>query len=64
MLDYDAGGNLVGIDIDDARLKVDLKKFTWEELGRRWFWRFQRAAIMPGAAARDQSSVIGEQCQY
>lgn len=28
VLDYDAKGNLVGIDIDNASSKVDLKKLT------------------------------------
>jgi uncharacterized protein YuzE len=28
VLDYDAAGNLVGIDIDNASRKVDLKKLT------------------------------------
>lgn len=28
VLDYDATGNLVGIDIDNASQKVDLKKLT------------------------------------
>jgi len=28
VLDYDAGGNLVGIDIDNASTKVDLAKLT------------------------------------
>jgi uncharacterized protein YuzE len=32
MLDYDADGNLVGIDIDNASLKVDLKKLTLNKL--------------------------------
>jgi uncharacterized protein YuzE len=32
MLDYDAAGNLVGIDIDNASCKVDLKKLTLNKL--------------------------------
>jgi uncharacterized protein YuzE len=32
MLDYDAAGNLVGIDIDNASRKVDLKKLTLNKL--------------------------------
>jgi uncharacterized protein YuzE len=32
VLDYDADGNLVGIDIDNANLKVDLKKLTLNKL--------------------------------
>lgn len=32
VLDYDAEGNLVGIDIDNARRKVDLKKLTLNKL--------------------------------
>jgi uncharacterized protein YuzE len=32
VLDYDAGGNLVGIDIDNASRKVDLKKLTVNKL--------------------------------
>jgi len=32
VLDYDADGNLVGIDIDNASLKVDLKKLTLNKL--------------------------------
>jgi uncharacterized protein YuzE len=32
MLDYDAAGNLVGIDIDNARRKVELKKLTLNKL--------------------------------
>jgi len=28
VLDYDAGGNLVGIDIDNASAKVDLARLT------------------------------------
>jgi uncharacterized protein YuzE len=32
VLDYDADGNLVGIDIDHASLKVDMKKLTLNKL--------------------------------
>jgi len=32
VLDYDAAGNLVGIDIDNASRKVDLKKLTVNKL--------------------------------
>lgn len=32
ILDYDAEGNLVGIDIDNASRKVDLKKLTLNKL--------------------------------
>ena len=32
VLDYDAGGNLVGIDIDNASRKVDLTKLTLNKL--------------------------------
>jgi uncharacterized protein YuzE len=32
VLDYDAVGNLVGIDIDNASKKVDLKKLTLNKL--------------------------------
>lgn len=32
VLDYDAEGNLVGIDIDNASRKVDLKKLTVNKL--------------------------------
>jgi len=32
VLDYDAEGNLVGIDIDNASRKVDLKKLTLNKL--------------------------------
>jgi uncharacterized protein YuzE len=32
VLDYDADGNLVGIDIDNASQKVDLKKLTLNKL--------------------------------
>jgi uncharacterized protein YuzE len=32
VLDYDAAGNLVGIDIDHASRKVDLKKLTLNKL--------------------------------
>ena len=32
VLDYDADGNLVGIDIDNASLKVDLKKLTLNKM--------------------------------
>ncbi len=32
VLDYDASGNLVGIDIDNASQKVDLKKLTINKL--------------------------------
>jgi uncharacterized protein YuzE len=32
LLDYDAEGNLVGIDIDNASRKVDLKKLTLNKL--------------------------------
>ncbi|TMA08475.1 MAG: DUF2283 domain-containing protein [Deltaproteobacteria bacterium] len=32
VLDYDAEGNLVGIDIDNASRKVDLKKLTFNKL--------------------------------
>ena len=31
VLDYDAAGNLVGIDIDNASRKVDLKKLTLDK---------------------------------
>jgi uncharacterized protein YuzE len=35
VLDYDAEGNLVGIDIDNASRKVELKQLTWRlSLGR------------------------------
>lgn len=32
VLDYDAGGNLVGIDIDNASRKVDLKRLVLSRL--------------------------------
>ena len=32
VLDYDAEGNLVGIDIDNASRKVDLKNLTLNKL--------------------------------
>jgi len=32
VLDYDSAGNLVGIDIDNASGKVDLKKLTLSKL--------------------------------
>ena len=32
VFDYDATGNLVGIDIDNASRKVDLKKLTLNKL--------------------------------
>ena len=32
VLDYDSAGNLVGIDIDNASQKVDLKKLTLNKL--------------------------------
>ena len=32
VLDYDARGNLVGIDIDNASTKVDLQKLTVSKL--------------------------------
>jgi uncharacterized protein YuzE len=32
VLDYDVAGNLVGIDIDNASRKVDLKKLTLNKL--------------------------------
>jgi uncharacterized protein YuzE len=32
VLDYDVAGNLVGIDIDNASQKVDLKKLTLNRL--------------------------------
>lgn len=32
VLDYDAYGNLVGIDIDNASRKVDLRKLTLNKL--------------------------------
>jgi len=32
VLDYDADGNLVGIDIDQASRKLDLKKLTLSKL--------------------------------
>ena len=32
VLDYDVEGNLVGIDIDSASQKVDLKKLTLNKL--------------------------------
>ena len=35
VLDYDADGNLVGIDIDHASLKVDMKKITLNKLSRQ-----------------------------
>ncbi len=35
VLDYDAEGNLVGIDIDNASRKVELKQLTWRlSMGR------------------------------
>ncbi|MBK5292980.1 MAG: DUF2283 domain-containing protein [Acidobacteriia bacterium] len=32
LLDYDADGNLVGIDIDNASAKVDIQKLTVSKL--------------------------------
>jgi uncharacterized protein YuzE len=32
VLDYDAGGNIVGIDIDNASSKVQLKELTLHKL--------------------------------
>lgn len=32
VLDYDVKGNLVGIDIDNASIKVELKKLTLSKL--------------------------------
>lgn len=32
VLDYDAAGNLVGIDIDNASAKVDLRRLTVSKL--------------------------------
>jgi uncharacterized protein YuzE len=32
VLDYDSGGNLVGIDIDNASSKVDLKRLVLSKL--------------------------------
>ena len=32
VLDYDADGNLVGIDIDNAGAKVDIQKLTVSKL--------------------------------
>ena len=32
VLDYDAAGNIVGIDIDNASRKVDLKEITLSKL--------------------------------
>ena len=32
VLDYDAGGNLVGIDIDNASRKIDLKEVILSKL--------------------------------
>jgi uncharacterized protein YuzE len=32
VLDYDARGNLVGIDIDNARTKVELQRLTLNKL--------------------------------
>ena len=32
VLDYDAGGNLVGIDIDNASRKLDLKELVLSKL--------------------------------
>jgi len=32
ILDYDAGGDLVGIDIDNASKKIDLNQFTVNKL--------------------------------
>ncbi|MHB1233238.1 MAG: DUF2283 domain-containing protein [Burkholderiales bacterium] len=32
VLDYDAGGNLVGIDIDNASKKIDLNELTFSRL--------------------------------
>jgi uncharacterized protein YuzE len=32
VLDYDSGGNLVGIDIDNASSKVDLKRLVLSRL--------------------------------
>ena len=32
VLDYDAAGNLVGIDIDNASRKIDLQKLTLNKL--------------------------------
>ena len=32
VLDYDAGGNIVGIDIDNASRKIDMKEITLSKL--------------------------------
>ena len=32
VLDYDSGGNLVGIDVDNARAKVDIHKLVVSKL--------------------------------
>jgi uncharacterized protein YuzE len=32
VLDYDAGGNLVGIDIDHASAKLDLQELTTDQI--------------------------------
>jgi uncharacterized protein YuzE len=40
VLDYDAQGNLVGIDIDNASKKVQLKELTLSKLpSRHGLWR-------------------------
>ena len=50
VLDYDAAGNLVGIDIDNASRKIDLKKLTLNkfpavaEKPQRWhIWVYEQA---------------------
>ena len=35
VLDYDASGNLVGIDIDNASTKVDLHRFVVSKIPRK-----------------------------
>ena len=52
MLDYDAKGNLVGIDIDNASKKVQLKQLILSKLpGRSRRFPLRRFALPAGTIA-------------
>ena len=48
VLDYDADGNLVGIDIDNASKKVQLKEFTIKRLPAEVHFCLRERAISEG----------------
>jgi uncharacterized protein YuzE len=55
VLDYDAAGNLVGIDIDHASKKVDLQKLTLSRLPGEVHTKLHSCDGHTGRAVKDAS---------